>query len=148
MSTTQSLPSLDLVRAMPKVGLHEHLDGSLRPATVIELARRAGYLELPHGDPAELGRWFYEGANRKNLSLYLEGFRHTIAVMQTEEALERVAYECLADAAAENVVYQELRFAPHFHTRGKLGLDAVMLAVLRGLRRAAADHEVGFGLIV
>jgi len=128
--------------------LHEHLDGSLRPTTVIELARRAGYQELPHSDPAELGRWFFEGANRKNLSLYLEGFHHTIAIMQTEEALERVAYENLADAAAENVVYQEVRFAPHFHTRGKLGLDAVMLAVLRGLRRASADHDIGFGLIV
>ncbi len=148
MSTTKNLPSAELVRAMPKVGLHEHLDGSLRPATVLELARQAGYTELPHTDPVALGRWFFEGANKKHLALYLEGFRHTIAVMQTEEALERVAYECLADAAAENVVYQELRFAPHFHTREKLGLDAVMLAVLRGLRRASADHHIGFGLIV
>jgi adenosine deaminase len=148
MSTTKQLPSRELVHAMPKVGLHEHLDGSPRPATVLELACEAGYRELPHDDSVELGRWFFEGANRKHLALYLEGFRHTIAVMQTEEALERVAYECLADAAGENVVYQELRFAPHFHTHGKLGLDAVMLAVLRGLRRASADHDVGFGLIV
>ena len=88
------------------------------------------------------------GREPKNLSLYLEGFHHTIAIMQTEEALERVAYENLADAAADNVVYQEVRFAPHFHTHGKLGLDAVMLAVLRGLRRASADHDIGFGLIV
>lgn len=141
-------PTPELVRAIPKVCLHEHLDGSLRPATVIELARAAGYGELPHDDPAALSDWFFEGANQKTLPLYLEGFRHTIAVMQSEEALERVAYENLADAAAENVVYQEVRFAPHFHTAGGLGLDAVMLAVLRGLTRAKRDFGIGFGLIV
>jgi adenosine deaminase len=140
--------SLELVRALPKVGLHEHLDGSLRPATVLELARLADYRELPHQDPEALGRWFFEGADKKALPLYLEGFRHTIAVMQSEEALERVAYENLSDCAAENIVYQELRFAPHFHTRGGLGLDAVMTAVLRGLERAKKEHDVGFGLIV
>jgi adenosine deaminase len=133
---------------MPKVGLHEHLDGSLRPATVLELARACGYGELPHDDPRSLGDWFFAGANRKELPLYLEGFRHTIAVMQTEAALERVAYENLADAAAENVVYQEVRFAPHFHTREGLGLDAVMLAVLRGLENASREFGIGYGLIV
>lgn len=148
MSPSKPLLTPELLQAVPKVGLHEHLDGSLRPATVLDLARRAGYRDLPHGEPEALGRWFFEGANRKNLALYLEGFRHTIAVMQSEEALERVAYECLADAAADNVVYQEVRFAPHFHTQAGLGLDAVMLAVLRGMRRASADHGVGFGLIV
>ena len=141
-------PSPELIRAIPKVGLHEHLDGSLRPATVIELARAVGYRELPHEDPAALAEWFFAGANQKALPLYLEGFRHTIAVMQSEEALERVAYENLADAAAENVVYQEVRFAPHFHTAGGLGLDAVMLAVLRGLERAKREFGIGFGLIV
>ncbi len=144
----RTLLTPELLRAVPKVGLHEHLDGSLRPATVLDLARRAGHRELPHQEAEALARWFFEGANRKHLSLYLEGFRHTIAVMQSEEALERVAYENLEDAAAENVVYQEVRFAPHFHTHGGLGLDAVMLAVLRGLRRASADHGIGFGLIV
>jgi len=148
MSELHTFPTLELVRAMPKVCLHEHLDGSLRPATVLELAQRAGYRELPHPDAAALGGWFFEGANRKHLSLYLEGFRHTIAIMQSEEALERVAYEGLEDAAREGIVYQEVRFAPHFHTKGGLGLDAVMLAVLRGLRRASADHNLGFGLIV
>lgn len=148
MNEEKVLPSRELVRALPKVGLHEHLDGSLRPATVLELARQSGYRELPHEAPEPLGQWFFEGANKKQLPLYLEGFRHTIAVMQTEDALERVAYECLSDCAAENIVYQELRFAPHFHTRGGLGLDAVMLAVLRGLRRASQEHDVGFGLIV
>ena len=145
--TPKSIPP-ELARAIPKVGLHEHLDGSLRPATVVELARECGYRELPTEDPETLGRWFFEGADQKQLSKYLEGFRHTIAVLQRAEALERVAYECLADAAAENVVYQELRFAPHFHTREKLGLDAVMLAVLRGMRRAQEEFGIGFGLIV
>ena len=141
-------PTPELVRAIPKVCLHEHLDGSLRPVTVIELARSAGYRELPHDEPGALAEWFFAGANQKALALYLEGFRHTIAVMQSEEALERVAYENLADAAAENVVYQEVRFAPHFHTQCGLGLDAVMLAVLRGLERAKHDFGIGFGLIV
>src|SRR5262245_49056228 len=79
MSSSPTSPSLELVRAIPKVCLHEHLDGSLRPATVLELARRARYADLPHSEPEALGRWFFEGANRKHLSLYLEGFRHTIA---------------------------------------------------------------------
>jgi len=138
----------ELARAIPKVGLHEHIDGSLRPATVVELARECGYDQLPTEDPEELGRWFFEGADRKSLPKYLEGFRHTIAVLQRAEALERVTYECLADAAAENVVYQELRFAPHFHTRERLGLDAVMLAVLRGMQRARNEFGIGCGLIV
>ncbi len=148
MSDLRASPGLELVQRMPKVCLHEHLDGSLRPATVLELARDSGYEGLPCDEAEALGRWFFAGANRKNLALYLEGFRHTIAVLQSEAALERAAYECLEDAAREHVVYAELRFAPHFHTRGGLGLDAVMLSVLRGLRRASADHEVGFGLIV
>ena len=98
--TDKTSPSPELVRAIPKVCLHEHLDGSLRPATVIELARACGYRELPHDEPGALAEWFFAGANQKALALYLEGFRHTIAVMQTPEALERVAYENLADAAA------------------------------------------------
>ena len=141
-------PPPEIVRALPKVCLHEHLDGGARPATLIELAAETDYRGLPHDDPEKLGIWFFEGANKKSLPQYLEGFRHTIALMQSEEALERVAYEAIADMAADRVVYTELRFAPHFHTRAGLGLDAVMLAVLRGLRRACSDYDVGFGLIV
>jgi adenosine deaminase len=148
MNDTSASITPELAQALPKVGLHEHLDGSLRPATVIELARECGYRELPTDDPEALGQWFFEGADKKQLAKYLEGFRHTIAVLQSPDALERVAYECLADAAAENVVYQELRFAPHFHTRERLGLDAVMLAVLRGMQRARDEFGIGFGLIV
>ena len=140
-------PSLDLIRRMPKVLLHEHLDGGLRPTTVLELAQAKGY-DLPHDEPDALRDWFFEGANRKSLPLYLEGFRHTIAVMQTAEALDRVAYESIEDMANDGVVYAEIRFAPHFHTDEGLGLDGVMTAVLRGLRRGRADFGVEFGLIV
>jgi adenosine deaminase len=151
----------DLIRRMPKVLLHEHLDGCLRPATVLELARETDYRGLPAGDAEQLGRWFFEGADRGSLPQYLEGFRHTIAVMQSASALERVAYELCADLAAENVVYFEVRFAPHFHTTGirsgndpdaengeSLGLDAVMEAVLAGLRRGKHDFGIESGLIV
>ena len=140
--------SREAVRKAPKVLLHEHLDGSLRPATVLELAEQAGYEELPESDPAKLGDWFFDGADQGDLGLYLKGFRHTIAVMQTEAALERVAFEALEDLAEDNVVYAELRFAPHFHTHEGLGLDAVMSSVLRGLRRASEEFGIEFGLIV
>jgi adenosine deaminase len=141
-------PTREVVRKAPKVLLHEHLDGGLRPATVLELAERVGYRELPESDSTKLASWFFEGANRKALSLYLEGFRHTIAVMQTPEALERVAYEFMEDMARDAVVYAEVRFAPHFHTQRGMGLDSVMLSVLKGLRRGSEEFGVGFGLIV
>ena len=146
--TLLARPNPELIAKIPKVLLHDHLDGGLRPSTVLELAAETGYGDLPFDEPEALGRWFHDGADRKSLPLYLEGFRHTIAVMQTEEALERVAYESLEDLAKDNVVYAELRFAPHFHTANGLGLDAVMLSVLRGLRRARADYGIEFGLIV
>ena len=139
---------LDLIRRIPKVSLHEHLDGSLRPATVLELAAECGYDGLPETDPEKLGAWFFAGADRGSLPLYLEGFAHTIAVLQTADALERAAYEYLEDSAQDGVVYAEVRFAPHFHTQGGLGLDGVMHAVLRGLTRAGEDFQVGFGLII
>lgn len=138
----------DLLRRAPKVLLHEHLDGCLRPATVLSLAEACGYGELPESDPARLGRWFFEGADRGSLPQYLEGFRHTIAVVQSAAALERVAYELCEDLAAENCVYFEVRFAPHFHTQGGLGLDAVMGAVLSGLEAGRRDFGVESGLIV
>jgi adenosine deaminase len=147
MTSTERLER-DLVARAPKVLLHEHLDGSLRPSTVLELAEECGYDGLPESDPEKLGKWFFAGASRGSLPLYLEGFRHTIAVMQSNEALERVAYEFMEDMAADNIVYVEVRFAPHFHTGAGLGLDAVMGAVLRGLRRGKVDYDVDFGLIV
>ena len=141
-------PDLDTIRRLPKVLLHEHLDGGLRPATVLDLARQTGYEELPAEDADGLRDWFFEGANRKSLPLYLEGFRHTIALMQSAEALERVAYEFCEDMHADGVVYAEVRFAPHFHTAGGLGLDGVMSAVLSGLDRGRGDFGVETGLIV
>ncbi len=106
-----------LLQSLPKVLLHEHLDGVLRPQTVIELATDVGYAELPTTDPQALAEWFHQGANQGSLAKYLEGFAHTIAVMQTEEALERVAYEQAEDLSKDGVVYFETRFAPIFHTK-------------------------------
>ncbi len=147
MSPSASL-SDQILRQAPKVLLHEHLDGCLRPATVLDLAAECGYEGLPESDPVRLGRWFFEGADRGSLPQYLEGFQHTIAVLQTASALERVAYELAEDCAAENCVYLEVRFAPHFHTVGGLGLDAVMGAVIAGLKRGQEDFGLESGLIV
>ncbi|MDF1800670.1 MAG: adenosine deaminase [Planctomycetota bacterium] len=144
----QDLLDPNLLARLPKVALHEHLDGCLRPSTMLELAAEVGYEGLPESDPEALAEWFFRGADRGSLPEYLEGFAHTIALMQSASALERVAYEFLADQAADGVVYAEVRFAPHFHTSGELGLDAVMRAVLDGLTRGGKEHNVGWGLIV
>jgi adenosine deaminase len=140
---TAAMPSLDplVVRRAPKVLLHDHLDGGLRPATVIDLARESGYADLPTADPEELGAWFLRGADRKSLELYLEGFQHTVGVMQTPDAIERVAAECAEDLAADGVVYAEVRYAPELSTQQGLDLDAVMGAWLAGFRRGAAAAE-------
>src|SRR5690349_24180012 len=102
-ATSLHLLTLETILEAPKALLHDHLDGGLRPETVIELAGESGYRELPTGDSAELARWFMLGADRKSLELYLEGFRHTIALLQTRNAIERVAAECVEDLAADNV---------------------------------------------
>ncbi len=132
---------------MPKVLLHEHLDGGLRPATILELAEQQG-VDLPESDPLKLEEWFHRGADRGSLPLYLEGFGTTIAVMQTRAALERVAHEAILDAAAENIVYIELRFHPGFHTRRGLTLEDVMRAVLTGCERGGRETGVQWGVIV
>ncbi len=136
------------IRTLPKVLLHDHLDGGLRPETVIELARDNGYKKLPTDDPGELAQWFHRGAQRGSLPLYLEGFAHTCGVMQTEEALERVAYEMMEDMYNDNVVYVETRFAPVFHTEKGLHWDEVVNAVLKGLERGRRDFGVEYGLII
>jgi adenosine deaminase len=136
-----------IVRA-PKVLLHDHLDGGLRPSTVIELAAEIGYRELPTSDPDELAAWFTRGADRKSLELYLEGFRHTVAVMQTRDALERVAAECAEDLAADGVVYAEVRMAPELLTDGGLSLDEATSAMLEGFRRGSAGRPITIGLII
>lgn len=140
--------SESLLRSLPKVLLHDHLDGGLRPRTVLDLAKSSGYKKLPTDNPAELQEWFHRGAARGSLPLYLEGFSHTTALMQTEEALERVAYEMMEDMQKDGVVYVETRFAPVFHTDGGLHWDEVVNAVLRGLERGKEDFGVGYGLII
>jgi adenosine deaminase len=137
-----------LIRTLPKVLLHDHLDGGLRPQTVIELARDSGYKKLPSKDAGELGEWFHRGAQRGSLSLYLEGFAHTCGVMQTEEALERVAYEMMEDMKNDGVVYVETRFAPVFHTEKGLHWEEIVKAVLKGLERGKKDFRVEYGLII
>jgi adenosine deaminase len=137
-----------ILKSLPKVLLHEHLDGILRPQTVIELAKEAKYAGLPTQDSQALADWFFRGANQGSLGKYLEGFAHTIAVMQTEEALERVAYEQAEDLSEDGVVYFETRFAPIFHTRNGLSHQRVVSAVLKGLERGRKDFGVHSGLII
>src|SRR6201993_3882267 len=137
-----------VLQSLPKVLLHEHLDGVLRPQTILELAQEIGYSELPSKDPQTLAQWFHQGANQGSLAKYLEGFAHTIAVMQTEEALERVAYEQVEDLSQDGVVYFETRFAPLFHTQKGLTHQQVVSAVLKGLERARRDFGIVSGLII
>ncbi|MBL6759270.1 MAG: adenosine deaminase [Ilumatobacteraceae bacterium] len=125
------------VRA-PKALLHDHLDGGLRPATVVELAAEFGYSSLPTSDVDDLARWFNRGAKRNDLVLYLETFAHTVGVMQHADALERVARECAEDLAADGVVYAEVRFAPELNREAGLTLDEVVGAVIKGFEAGSA----------
>jgi len=139
-------PTLEQIRRAPKVVLHDHLDGGLRPATVIDLARDAGHT-LPTTDVDELARWFVEGARRHDLDLYLDTFEHTVGVMQTKDALVRVAAECAEDLAADGIVYAEVRFAPELHIEGGLSLDEVVDAVLEGFRLGSAGRAITIGTL-
>src|SRR5215475_14265688 len=130
------------IRRAPKVLLHDHLDGGLRPATLIDLAAQYDYLDLPITDPAELAAWLARTEHRGHLELYLDAFRHTVAVMQSEDALVRVARECAEDLAADGVVYAEVRFAPELHTEAGLSLDQVVEAVLEGFRRGSSGRAI------
>ncbi|MGZ8630324.1 MAG: adenosine deaminase [Actinomycetota bacterium] len=127
------------VRTLPTVLLHDHLDGGVRPRTLIELAVASGYDDLPATDPDHLAAWMTRGASRHDLVLYLETFAHTVAVMQDADALSRVARECTEDLAADGVVYAEVRFAPELHTQSGMALDAVVDAVVHGFRDAASS---------
>ncbi|HET7677224.1 MAG TPA: adenosine deaminase [Candidatus Limnocylindrales bacterium] len=138
----------EVIRQAPKVLLHDHLDGGLRPETVVELARGIGYQQLPTTDPTELAAWFKRGAEGRSLPLYLEGFAHTVALLQTREALTRVARECAEDLAADGVVYAEVRYAPELSTQSGLGLDEVVEAILEGFREGAARSGVTVGFLV
>jgi len=127
----------EVVQAAPKVLLHDHLDGGLRPATIVELAAQAGHA-LPAGDADGLGRWFTESADSGSLERYLETFQHTVAVMQTAENLQRVAREAVEDLAADGVVYAEIRYAPEQHLEAGLTLEQVVGAVQAGFEEGEA----------
>jgi adenosine deaminase len=131
-------PSDSTIAAAPKVLLHDHLDGGLRPETIIELAAEYGYEGLPTTDPADLAAWFHRGANRLDLNLYLETFTHTVGVMQHADAIERVAFECAQDLAADGVVYAEVRMAPELCTTAGLTMDEVVAAIVRGFEAGSA----------
>lgn len=125
-------------QALPKVLLHDHLDGGLRPSTVLELADSIGWT-LPATDAAALQAWFTKGADTRDILQYLATFEHTLAVMQTADHLERVAAEAVADLAADGVVYAEVRFAPELHLEQGLALDGVVEAVTSGMRRGERE---------
>lgn len=138
----------EIVHGIPKVLLHDHLDGGLRPSTISDLARDLKYQKLPTLDAGELSQWFFRGAAKGNLVEYLQGFEHTCALMQTKEALSQVAYEMMEDMHKDGVCYVETRFAPVFHLIKGLYQEDVISAVLDGLEKGKQSFGVGYGLIL
>ncbi|CAM5440618.1 MULTISPECIES: adenosine deaminase [Streptomyces] len=150
---TGTTPSADQIRRAPKVLLHDHLDGGLRPGTIVELAQDTGYDRLPETDPGKLGLWFREAADSGSLERYLETFSHTVGVLQTRDALFRVAAECVEDLAEDGVVYAEVRYAPEQHLDGGLTLEEVVEAVNEGFREGErrareAGHRIRVGALL
>ena len=137
-SVTAPVPAPAEIRRAPKALLHDHLDGGLRPTTIVELADGIGH-GLPAGDPDDLRRWFETAANSGSLERYLETFAHTVAVMQTADGLYRVAEECALDLADDGVVYAEVRFAPEQHLDRGLQLTEVVEAVLAGFEAGSVQ---------
>jgi adenosine deaminase len=131
-------PTLAEIRRVPKVLLHDHLDGGLRAATIVELADEVGYTGLPTTDVTTLATWFRGASHSGSLVRYLETFTHTVGVMRTADAVARVARECAEDLAADGVVYAEVRFAPELHVGAELSTDDVVEAVLDGFRAGSA----------
>ena len=141
-----------VIKAIPKVVLHDHLDGGLRVSTILELAKQHGYTALPYDNEAELTTWFHT-AVQGSLEVYLETFAHTVGVMQTPDALQRVASECAQDLAADGVVFAEIRFAPELHTAKGLSYRDVIDNVLLGFKQGeaaakAAGHEIKIGTLL
>ena len=134
--------TVEQIRQAPKALLHDHLDGGVRPATIVELASEVGYHGLPTTDVGDLAKWFVDAASSGSLERYLETFEHTLSVMQTRDALVRVAAECAEDLAADNVVYAEVRFAPELHVENGLELDEIVEAVLEGFRLGSAGRDI------
>ncbi len=134
-------PTAEQIRRAPKVVLHDHLDGGLRPQTIIDLAAEVGHVLPTVGGPMtaeSLGQWFADASDSGSLERYLETFDHTVAVMQTGPALTRVARECVEDLAADGVVYAEIRYAPEQHVSQGLTLDEVVAAVQEGFDQGVA----------
>ena len=150
--TTTTL-TLDSIRRAPKVLLHDHLDGGLRPTTLIELARQVRYERLPTTNANDLANWFVEACGSGSLERFLETFAHTVGVMQTREALLRVAAECVEDLAEDGVVYAEIRYAPELHVEWGLALEEVVEAVLEGIEEGqryaeAAGRRIRVGTLL
>ena len=138
----------DILSQAPKVVLHDHLDGGLRPETIIELAQENGYPDLPTTNIEELSEWFHRGANRRDLSLYLETFQHTVGVMQTPDACYRVAAECAEDLAADGVVYAEIRYAPSLMTEKGSSIDEVIEATTAGFIEGSKNSNLTIGTLI
>jgi adenosine deaminase len=132
-------PTRDQIRRVPKAVLHDHLDGGLRPQTVIDLANEIGYTKLPFYEAGKLGDWFFEACSSGSLERYLETFDQTIAVMQTHSALVRVAREAALDLARDGVIYAEVRGAPELFTQGDMTLDEVIEATTEGFTLGAQE---------
>ena len=147
MLTDDTVLTDDTLRRVPKALLHDHLDGGLRPRTIIELAETVGYQGLPAPEADSLGAWFRDSAGSGSLERYLETFDQTLAVMQTIDGLHRVASECVQDLAADGVVYAEVRYAPEQHLVNGLSLEEVVEAVNAGFRdgeqiAAGSGHRI------
>ena len=134
------------IRKLPKVSLHDHLDGGLRPETIIELANEIGH-KLPRNNPEELRQWFLDSCDSGSLVEYLETFVHTTAVMQTKEGLIRVAREFALDLAKDGVIYGEVRWAPEQHLSNGLTLDEVVEYVEEGLSQAREEVRKNGGYL-
>lgn len=141
------LLSTDVIARAPKVLLHDHLDGGLRPQTMIDHALASGYTKLPSYNPDELATWFVNACSSGTLELYLETFEHTISVMQTREEIIRVARECVLDLAADGVVYAEVRGAPELFTRKGLTIDDVIEATVEGHNQGMAEAKAAGRII-
>ena len=149
MSNLLKKPSQDQIKRLPKALLHDHLDGGLRPQTIIDIAQEIGYSSLPTSEAKSLGDWFRESCDSGSLVRYLETFEHTIAVMQRREDIVRVARECAIDLARDGVVYAEVRGAPELFTLKGLTMSEVVEATLEGYRLGEADAKAeGFFIMV
>ena len=139
------MPNFD-IRKLPKISLHDHLDGGLRPQTIIDLAAEVGH-KLPADNAEDLRKWFFDSADSGSLERYLETFDHTIAVMQTPDGLKRVAREFVLDLAHDGVIYAEIRWAPEQHLQRGMTLDEVVDAVQDGLEQGMEEVDAKGGFI-